>query len=690
MLAWDTETCPIRRPVQAPPLVVVSWARSDEECGLVSRADASKFIRKALEEPTTTFNGVYDLAVLGNHDRSLIPQIFSALDNDLIHCAMLRMQLYDIARGRLSTNSKPQYFHQGDKHFRIFYNLSSVHHRLCGTPMEKDKWRLRYAEFMNIPISDWPEGARTYPIEDARATLRAHNRQDEIVAEADAEEEKPTGYFLDQHRQHRAYWALHLMRCWGIRTDELSIRRLDRRLRIRHEAARAKLVEAQLIKSSGSRDMMKVKALMFQALGAGCILTESGQEKLDSIMEQYDGLDDAAEKELRLQVLKEKNHRYVATDSEACQLAAADGHPILTHYHEYVHVEKLRSTYITAYWSGVKLPIQSRFEPLVESGRTSSSKPNIQNLPREKGLREVFVPRKGNLFVACDYDLAELRSLGQVCLTILGYSKLADALNNGMDPHLSLAAQILGISYDEAKRRKGLRGDTAEEEKLLAEISEYRTLAKAANFGFPGGLGIQAFIQFAKGAYKIKLTEKQVRKLKNDWFAAFPEMKDYFDWIRGHFEKQAPPKKGEKKPRPRCTLEQLFSNRVRGRCTFTQAANTYFQGLTADAAKEALYEVARAQMCDRTSPLFGTHTVNFVHDEIIIEAPEARAHECAIALRDIMVRVYDKWTPDVPMTASPHLMRRWTKAAEPWWRDGGKKPKGEDDRLIPWEDRKAA
>lgn len=684
MLAWDTETCPIRPPVQAPPLVVVSWARSDEEGGLVSWRDAEPFMRKVLSQPSTTFNGVYDLAVVGNAYKSLIPVIFDALANDLVCDVMLRQKLLDNARGRLSKPSSPTYYRRDGKAWKVVYNLSCTHDRLCGSRLEKDMWRLRYAEFRDVPIAQWPDGAKHYALEDAFATRRCHVKQDE----ADIDD-----FLADQFRQHRAYWALHLMRCWGIRTDEAAIRKLDERLLKQYEKARAACVKAGLIRKSGTRNMKLVKARMFEALGEQSILTDKGQLLYEVELEKWgDDLSKEDKKEIRLKILKSDDHKYVSTNSESCQMAAEEGHEEMTHYHDFVHTQKLRSTYVAAYWGGTVIPIQSRFEPILETGRTSSSGPNIQNLPREKGLREVFVPRKGCVFAACDYDLAELRSLAQVCYKVLGYSKLGDALNKGHDPHLAFAAQMLGIEYAEAKRRKGLSGKTPEDKALKDQIKEYRTLAKAANFGFPGGLGVEAFIKFAKGAYGIKMTTKEVRKLKSAWFRQWSEMREYFEWINSHFEQLPPkldPKTGKKKrqrPKP-CTLEQLFSGRVRGGCRFTQAANTYFQGLTADAAKEALWLITREQFTNPDSVLYGTHIVNFVHDEIIIECPEAIGHEVAMEMRRLMVEAYNRWTPDVPMTATPHLMRRWIKEAEPRWRDGGMKgPAGEDDRLIPFDD----
>src|SRR5690606_32482748 len=117
-------------------------------------------------------------------------------------------------------------------------------------------------------------------------------------------------------------------------------------------------------------------------------------------------------------------------------------------------------------------PIHSYFEVLRETGRTSSSNPNLQNLPRVDGVRECYVPRPGNVYISCDYDKAELHTLAQLCMDYFGESKLAEALNNGIDPHLQMAANILGIPYEEAKDRLKAKDK---------EVKDTRQMAKAAN-----------------------------------------------------------------------------------------------------------------------------------------------------------------------------------------------------------------
>lgn len=76
------------------------------------------------------------------------------------------------------------------------------------------------------------------------------------------------------------------------------------------------------------------------------------------------------------------------------------------------------------------------------------------------------------------------------------------------------------------------------------------------------------------------------------------------------------------------------------------------------------------------SPLFGCRVFSFIHDEILMEVPEYKAHDASFELSRIMVSTMREWVPDVLIVAEPALMRAWSKDAEAVY-DG-------EGRLIPW------
>jgi DNA polymerase I-like protein with 3'-5' exonuclease and polymerase domains len=118
-------------------------------------------------------------------------------------------------------------------------------------------------------------------------------------------------------------------------------------------------------------------------------------------------------------------------------------------------------------------------------------------------------------------------------------------------------------------------------------------------------------------------------------------------------------------------VQQHRSERIRGAVGFCDGCNTYFQGLSADGAKRALYEVAKECYNVPDSPLYGTRPVAFVHDEIIIEAKKEIAPFAAKRLTAIMVREMATFLPDIPIQADAALMNRWYKDAEPVYDEAG-------------------
>jgi DNA polymerase-1 len=286
--------------------------------------------------------------------------------------------------------------------------------------------------------------------------------------------------------------------------------------------------------------------------------------------------------------------------------------------------------------------------------------PNLQNLPRVGGLRECFVPRSGKVFVSTDYDGAELRSLAQVCLRVVGHSRLADVFQNPKaDPHTDLAASILGISVDEAYARKAA-GDK--------EIKAARQRAKAPNFGFPGGMGVNKFVANLRQKIlkdfvgsteetppELTLTAQDGEALKRAWLQTWPEMARYFAYVNDQIGLSGVGR-----------FQTLPSRRYRGGCGFCDGANTGFQSLTADGAKSACYELVKRMYIFHadTPDLYGSRLVNFIHDETIVEVPEASAAAAADQIERVMIAAMRTHTPDVPALCSPAIMRRWYKGAE--------------------------
>ena len=618
----DLETFPIWPGRLAPPPVCLQ-DESGIHLGLV--AIRTRFER-VLRDPIQCFVGhsvVYDMAVLGAAFPDLLGEIFRAFAADRVICTRVREKLLRIAQGK-------------DKDPGRRYDLAAcceahgIDHgyHVDATGAKAEPWRVRYGELAEVPVDCWPADAVRYARLDV-SNLRALFTAQELAA--------PREWYADQYRQTRADWALHLVTCWGIRTSAEAVAALAARVESEHEDTRAVLARASLVRPNGTKDTKAAQVRMERArlaLGLEVPKTDGGA---------------------------------VALDSASC---AGSGDPALTAYARFGSIGTLRSR-TERLRHGTEIPLQPRYDVLKETGRTSctqgDAKPGesvatwgfqIQNVHREPGLRECFVPRRGYVLCSCDWSSAEMHTVAQVCLWMGIPSRLAETLNAGQDPHLVLAAAILTWDYDRALRAK--RGGEG-----AAEIKKARQMAKAGNFGFPGGMGAAAFQEFAAQTYGVVLRAPEVALLKDRWFGRYPEFREYFARVNALVEAGKP-------------IEHFRSRRFRGGASYCATCNSFFQGLAADMAKDAAFGLAAGTYLG-AGDLAGCRVVGFIHDEFLVEVPERTAHEAARAVQLVMEEAGRAWCPDVPVKAEPALMRAWSKGAEPAFDSEG--------RLVPWEDR---
>lgn len=667
-IAIDTETGLILPGVLAPPLVCVTFARfgvdGSIESGILhhSDPDVMPFLLSAFREHETVFqNAPFDLAVFmewatmrGDADE-LIEAIVAAVDEGRVLDTMIREQLIDLGLGRFRWEEDEE----GNAVGRP-YSLDAISERRLGRKKQFDQWRLRYHDLHDVPLDRWPADAKTYALTDAVLTLQVSADQDREAVN-----------LHDEQAQNAAHLALHLASSYGLKTEPSAIDDLESRIVARVESCRADLIAEGLVREDDTRDTKAAVRRMISACverGLDVPFTNKGVELRTADLTERDLKDlrkssageefiETRSPETLLRVARDLG-KFVSVAEDACN---ESGDEVLKKYSLYTRSRNLLTGSVKHLKQGQVVPVQTRFTVLMETGRTSSSSPNVQNVRREPGVRECFVPRPGHVFVGADYSAAELHTLAQACLDLVGESNLAVALNNGIDPHLWVASLILAIEYEEAAQRYRDKDAT---------VKNARQLAKAANFGFPGGCSARRFTAIAAGytdanGNALELDEHEAQVLRAKWFRAWPEMKLYFDHVSGNVD-----------ARGWHIVEQPRTNRIRRRCTYTSACNSNFQGLAADAAKRALWDITRAQLVDRSSALWGSAIVNFVHDEIIIETPTSRAHDAALELESRMERAFESLCPDVPARAEAVVMRFWSKSAE--------RIVGDDGRLQPW------
>ncbi len=661
--------------ILAPPLACVAIG-DDESQTLLHHTEWVPDVACLLANPGIQLVGHYiasDMVVLANEAPEIRHLIFDAYEQDRITCTQIRQKLCDIAGGVYRG------FEDIDgETTKLTYGLADLAGRHLKVSLDKgaDTWRLRYGELRPLPLSQWPEDAIGYPLKDVAVAHKIFLAQ-----------EQNSFFLADQYRQARASFWLRLMTTWGIRTDERGIRELAERTQKEYDKIAKDLTAAGLLwgprqkgvkgwGKPGSRNTKAAHAKVTEAyhrLGKSVPLTDGGKSR----------------------------NQVPCLDRVTCE---ESGDPILGKYARLSSLKTTLTKDIPQLLPGISSPIHPRIEDVLGTARTAM-KPNFQNLKRDGGIRECVVPRclkcqkvaspQDHVFGrclgcgdpltvlwSCDYGGLELCTLAQACVTLFGKSQLANALNEGKDPHMMLASQILGRPYDELKviKKAGTGPDCRARfgkcQCSYCIVSNARQTGKVGNFGFPGGLGTAAMVFFALNNYGVHLTEADAIRLKKYWLDMWPEMHLYFRWISRHTDKPFP------------QIEQLFSKRYRGGLRYTEACNTVFQGLGADIAKSAGWDIFRA-MYDHTvgSVLYGSRGVNFVHDEFVGESPITIAHECAYEVRTLMLAAAKPWLPDVNIDVEPALMWRYSKEAGPKYAcpHGCERPANcNDGRLIPW------
>lgn len=732
-VAVDTETFLIEAGILAPELVCVSAAERVDgriRLHLFDHDNGIRFFESLLLDDAVTLifhNAPFDLAVFGRAAPHLMPLIFRALAIGRIADTQTREQLIMIRRGDMAFDTVKREAKDRDdddedddhededdsgesagwKRIKKNYTLAGLIAHYLRRKLDKGEDeddggpRMTFAALRHVRIEQWPERHKRYAVDDAGATLEVFESQ------APQSEDLPPRPLLekyvspDERMQVCAGFALHLCAVHGVRTDAEAIDDLETRLLEVQRALGIKLQRRGLVrpkKTKGvvklSRSLVLIRALVSQAFAArGLPVPMSDPSKKfpqGQVSTSKETIENAAAFTYPAGLHADNRSRWLSglpvkidgaevsgiDDDTFDRLTRDNPAAALEPLVAFAQTQKILGTYVVPMKQGVSMPMNSRPNTLVETGRTSWAAmtlkvdgkkikigANLQNFPRMPGVRECIVPRDGFLICSVDYESIELRTLAQAQLRIVGRSTLARRYqaDPGYDPHTAFAGRMLGIDYAEAMRRKAA-GDK--------EIKKYRQLAKAPNFGYPGGMGPDSLVNYAWKSYGLRITRDEAVHLRDVWFAENPEMREYFAHVTAVVE--AGGARGG-------SFRQFGSGRVRGGCGFCDGCNGYFQGLAADGGKAALFSVSAECYTDPASPLFGCRPIAFIHDEILCEVHEATSHECASRIVAIMEREMARFVPDVPVRAAPALCRRWYKSAEAVY---------EGDRLVPWEPKK--
>jgi DNA polymerase-1 len=327
---------------------------------------------------------------------------------------------------------------------------------------------------------------------------------------------------------------------------------------------------------------------------------------------------------------KTKGTKAFSTSVDVLQELASHGFavPRLILSHRELH--KLKSTYIDALPQLVAADgrVHTSFNQAVAAtGRLSSSDPNLQNIPirTELGreIRKAFIAEEGNVLLAADYSQVELRILAHISQD----ADLIETFARGADIHRATASKMFNVPEDDL-------------------TIDQRRAAKTINFGVL--YGMSAF----RLSNELNIPTGQAKDFIDAYFARYPKIQEYLD--RTLEEARRSGKVTTLFGRVRYIPEiHNKSFTVRGNAE-RMATNAPIQGTAADILKLAM--IALDKRLDDTAQMLLT-----VHDEIVIEVPEARAAQVAGIVKETMENIFPL---AVPLKVDAHYGRSWYDAKE--------------------------
>ncbi len=320
------------------------------------------------------------------------------------------------------------------------------------------------------------------------------------------------------------------------------------------------------------------------------------------------------------------------TDEKTLQ-ELSDRSPIIEAILDYRGLRKLLGTYIEPFPSYVS-PRDGRVhttfnQALTATGRLSSSNPNLQNIPirTEQGreIRKAFIPgAPGSVIMSADYSQIELRIMAHLS----GDEHLCAAFRQGVDVHAATAAKIFHVPVGEVS-------------------SDQRRIAKTANFGIMYGISAFGLSQ------NLGCSRSEAARLIDDYFRSFPSIRAWIDATlasaraNGYVETLL--------GRRRYVPDVNSSNATVRSFAERNAVNAPIQGTSADIIKLAM--VAVDQKLQELG--LGTRMVLQIHDELLLEVPEAEIDTVRALLTGIMQGVIKL---NVPLTVECNYGSNWLEA----------------------------
>ena len=267
-------------------------------------------------------------------------------------------------------------------------------------------------------------------------------------------------------------------------------------------------------------------------------------------------------------------------------------------------------------------------QTVASTGRLSTTNPNLQSIPIRTDLgrkiRSAFVAEDGTRLMSADYSQIELRILAHVS----GEPKLREAFARGEDIHRATAAEVLG--KDPATLTTG-----------------DRSVAKMINFGIVYGISAFGLSE------NLEIPREQAQAYIDAYLARFPHVQDFIARTieQATRDGYVTSLLGRRRPVP----EIRAGNRATRSLGERLAVNFVMQGSNADIIKVAMIRIHDRLRAEGR----GARMVLQVHDELLLEVPEAEVSAVRELVRDEMCGAYDL---DPPLAVDVGVGENWAEA----------------------------
>lgn len=308
-----------------------------------------------------------------------------------------------------------------------------------------------------------------------------------------------------------------------------------------------------------------------------------------------------------------------------------DQHPIIGHIVEYRELAKLKGTYADSLPDLINLQtgrLHTSFNQTgTNTGRLSSSNPNLQNIPirTEPGreVRRAFVPQTGSQLLAVDYNQIELRVMAHFCED----PTLLEAFRQEQDIHSVTAATVFGIPLEEVSYKE-------------------RDFAKRVNFGLIYGMGAYSL------ASDSDLTLAEARKFIDDYFGRMPRIREWMDATKAQARSGPVTTLFGRQHNFPVLLDTRRSNPVAVNRAERVAINLPIQGSAAEIMKRAMIDVQHALAAHKLD----ARMILQVHDELVLEVPDDQLAETSRLIVNVMEQAVEL---KAPLRANAEVGLNW-------------------------------